>query len=223
MALIAIGIGSVIVLPIAISTSSNLVNAQKATQSLKEQYAVSAGLEDAIWNLTWGDFQSTVLNVTGTWTEYTLDDSINGNEVDINIERVASLPVARDDMDSGGLLGGLNWATDWLAIGSANVVSSGEPYEGSHHFRIGTIGTARRSVDTTDLDEVFLRFRAKATELLPGDDIDLKVSSNGTNWVTVESWDDSDSDDVYRYYEIDLSEYSTSSNFWISFEGVIVS
>ena len=44
------------------------------------------------------------------------------------------------------------------------------------------------------------------------------MSSNSENWTTLRTWADGADDNTYHYYQIDLSDYATSSQLWIAFE-----
>ena len=50
-----------------------------------------------------------------------------------------------------------------------------------------------------------------------GDEVLCTVSSNGTDWTTVYSWDDGDSDNQYHAYNIDITPYGLSGEFYIAF------
>jgi len=127
--------------------------------------------------------------------------------------------VASDDFESGGFAGGTGWLAGWYDNGDATVTDSGTPYEGSYHLRLRRdTGYVDRTVDLSDAVSARLQFWAKANSFESGEEAYCLISPDGTHWTTVHTWVDGDDDDVYRFYDIDLSPYELTSVFWIAFE-----
>jgi prepilin-type N-terminal cleavage/methylation domain-containing protein len=127
--------------------------------------------------------------------------------------------LAWDDFESGGLSGGSGWLTDWLASGDYAVTTSGTAYQGSYHLRLrSSTGYARREVNLSGKTDVHIQFWAKADSFEGSKNAQLRVSSNGTTWSTVKTWVNGEDDNVYHYWDFDLSGYSLTGTFWIAFE-----
>jgi hypothetical protein len=127
--------------------------------------------------------------------------------------------IAWDDFESGGLNGGSGWLTDWLASGDCSVTTAGTAYQGSYHLRLRrATGYARREVNLSGKTDVHLQFWAKANSFETGENAQLLVSSDGTTWSTVKTWVDGEDDNVYHYWDFDLSAYPLTGTFWIAFE-----
>ena len=75
-----------------------------------------------------------------------------------------------------------------------------------------------RAADLSGKSSLRLQFWAKARSLEGSDEVYCKVSPDDTTWTTVKTWTSADSDDTYHFYDIDLSPYTMSSEFWIAFE-----
>ncbi len=129
------------------------------------------------------------------------------------------LRLAWDDFESAGLTGGSGWLTNWMASGNYAVTTAGTAYQGSYHLRLrSSTGYARREVNLSGKTNVRLQFWAKANSFETGENAQLRVSSNGTTWTTVKTWVDGEDDNVYRFWDFDLSAYPLTSTFWIAFD-----
>jgi len=129
------------------------------------------------------------------------------------------LRLAWDDLESAGLTGGSGWLTDWQASGDYAVTTAGTAYQGSYHLRLRTNdGYATREVTLSGKSNVRLQFWAKANSFESAENAQLLVSSNGSTWTTVKTWVNGDDDNVYRFWDFDLSAYSLTGTFWIAFD-----
>ena len=131
----------------------------------------------------------------------------------------APVEVAADNFESGTLDGGSGWNAPWSALGDASVTSTGNPTEGSFHMRLTGTAEAKREVDTSTSTDLRLQFWAKTSSFAPGETATLSVSSNGVDFTSVRTWADGEDDNVYRYEDIDLSSFATSTGFVIRFKG----
>ena len=62
-----------------------------------------------------------------------------------------------------------------------------------------------------------LQFWAKASGFVSGDTAVVQVSPDGGDYTTEKTWTVSDSDGVYRFYDIDLSSFTMTSQFFVAF------
>ena len=227
MALIVLALTGLIIGPSLGYGSTSLIGANIRDGSIEAQYAADAGIEDAIWNLFYGDFTTTVLVDENDTHNYILNNTVEGqtsdpvNELlpDITITKVSPY-LARDNFESNSLSGGTGWLADWQVTGDAEVTPNNLPYEGSFHLQLKSGDeSAKRSLDLSGKSSIHLQFYCKVHSFEPGDSAICQVSSNGTDWTTVKTWTDADSDSIYHLYDVDLSSYAPySSSFWIMFD-----
>lgn len=218
LALIALVVGALLVGSFLSYATTNLIASRVFSRLVTEQYAADAGVEEATWNLLYGNLTTTVLSSPGDSVTYSPTESVNGLLANVTVTRRQSF-IASDNFESGGWSGGLGWLNDWYYEGDAIVQQSPSTYEGNYHLRLrAATGYVKRAVDLLDKVNVHLQFWAKAWSLEPGETADFLVSSNGTDWTVVNTWQDGDDDNVYRFYDVDLSPYTLSGQFWIAFE-----
>jgi len=84
-------------------------------------------------------------------------------------------------------------------------------------------GRLKRSVNLSGATNVHLTFWAKVRAFESSDTALVRVSSDGVNFTTVMSFTSAQSDDVYRYYDIDLSRFAMTSTFTIAFHAAMSS
>ena len=217
LALIILSIGALLVGAFLSYTSTNLIASRIRERIVEGQYAADAGVEDAIWNLLYGDFP-TILTDPEDSISYTLDKSINGLTTNVTVTRKEPA-TASDNFESGGWSGGSGWLADWYYEGDASISASDQPYEGQYHLMLrANTGYIKRSVDLLGKANLHLQFWAKARSFETGEEAECLISSNGVDWTPVQTWVNGDDDNTYHYYDIDLSPYTMSSEFWIAFE-----
>ena len=217
LALIALGVGALLLTPFLNSLSTNVLASRKYKASIVEQYAADAGIEDAIWNVTYGDFGSTVLSAPGDTTNYSLGEPVNGVTPSITITR-GSGTLASDDFESGDFSGGNGWLYDWASSGDVKVLKQGAPHGGTYHLRMRKSSSyVERAVDLTGKSGLRLQLWAKVDSLEDTDYVEGLVSSDYTNWTVIKTWTSADSDDTYHFSDIDLSPFTMSGEFWIAF------
>lgn len=117
-----------------------------------------------------------------------------------------SVLVVGDSFESGSFSGGLGpWSADggWSTSGDATIRSDTSPASGSYHARLRrSSGDLQRTVDVTDLTDVRLQFAAKLISFESSDRADVKVSGDGTNWTTIQSFVNGQDDGVYHTYDL---------------------
>ena len=124
-----------------------------------------------------------------------------------------------EDFESGGWTGGSGWLSGWYHSGDASVRTSDSPHDGNYHLRLqrGT-GYVDRAADLSTATSARLQFWAKANSFEGGEQAYCLVSDDDTNWTTVQTWADGDDDNQYHFYDIDLSGFNLSSEFWVAFQ-----
>lgn len=163
-----------------------------------------------------------------SWTQTTRSDFEAGTLTnldtasspgDVKLAAAASTTIASDNFESGGWSGGSGWLYDWWRSGNASIVTTGSPYQGSRHLRLrGPDGYVDRALNLSGRSNVHLQFWAKVDSLEASDIASALVSPDDTNWTVVQSWTSANSDNTYRFYDIDLSGFTMSSEFWIAFD-----
>ncbi len=123
-----------------------------------------------------------------------------------------------DDFESGGLSGGFGWLAPWSSTGNVAVTTQGTPHGGTYHLRMKTSSASiERSANLSGQSNLHLQLWAKVDSFEGGDTVEARVSSNHTDWTTVKTWTSADSDNTYKFVDIDLTPYTMSSEFWIAF------
>lgn len=99
-------------------------------------------------------------------------------------------------------------------------MAAGVPHGGLYHLRLRKANEyALRRVNLSGMSGASLRFWAKVDDFEVGDTAEFRISDNGGGaWVSMETWVDGDDDNVYRYYEYDISAYMPSDEFVIAFD-----
>ncbi len=129
-----------------------------------------------------------------------------------------TLPAASDDFEASGWSGGVGWAGDWVASGSAAKGSDGDAVSGSRYLSLAdTDGSAKRQTDMVGFFAPRLQFYAKASSLEEGDTAECSASTDGTNWTPVMTWDDGNNTDTYQYFDLDMSAYGNATQFWLKY------
>ncbi len=85
LALIALAVGALLITPFLDGVSTNALASRQYGASIVEQYAADAGIEDAIWKVTYDG----VVISPGNMISYALDESVNGITPHISITRLS--------------------------------------------------------------------------------------------------------------------------------------
>jgi len=219
LALITLALGSLLIGSFLNSASTNLLASKVFWEKLPARYAADAAIEDAIWNLRYGDLVS--LTEPEDSVSYSLSEPVNGFTPRVTVTRVEPIPnltLATDDFESNSWSGGSGWLGSWYHEGDALITKSGSPYEGEYHLQLRRdSGYVKRGVDLLGESNVYLILRAKAKSFKKDDTAECLVSSGSENWTTLRTWVDGEDDDTYHYYQFNLSSYATEGQLWIAF------
>ena len=127
--------------------------------------------------------------------------------------------MASDGFESGDYSGGIGWLDQWSTTGDVSIRSSDGPQSGSFHARQRRdTGYIARSVDLSGQGGVHLQFWAKVRSFESSDKAEVLVSSDGSTWTVVKTFTSAHGDNVYHFYDIDLSGFSMSSQFFVAFD-----
>ncbi len=218
MAMLLMLVGAIVIVPLLTTVSTGSLIARHASFAESEDYAGDAGVEDAIWQLLYNDLGLSIPIVNDT-TSYVLGSPVNGDTVNVSVKYLGTT-IAWDDFETNNWSGGSGWAGSWSASVLADTTSAGGAFQGTHHVRIAAAGgSATRIVDLSGQAPSNLRLqfwaRIKGFEL--GDNAELRFSPDGSTWSVAKFWTNADSDDIYYYQDIDLTPYTLSDQFRISF------
>ncbi|MBM3156621.1 MAG: hypothetical protein FJ004_04985 [Chloroflexi bacterium] len=217
LALAALAVGALLIAPFLNTVSVHSIANRAYRSSTMEQYASDAGVEDAIWALTSGTLASR-LTYPGAAVSHTVSEPINGILPAVTVTR-DMVPIASDDFESGGWSGGSGWLAAWSYTGDASITTSGDPYQGACHLMLSrNTGYVKRPVNLSGHTSARLRFCANAVSFEAAEEAYCQISPDGSTWTTIKTWRNGDDTGVYTYYDIDLSSYKLSSQFWIAFQ-----
>ena len=128
-------------------------------------------------------------------------------------------PLARDDFESGDSLGGIGrWIGGWNLNNETLVTNRENALSGSYHLRIhGKNNTFRRFADLYGATQVHLQFWLKGSNFTWTDHALVTVKPLGAPPIIVQRFGLSTSDNVYRFFDIDLSDYLMTESFEVEF------
>lgn len=218
MALILLLAGSILIVPLLNSVSTGLLISQRTGLADSGDYSGDAGIEDAIWDLTFDDLADGIPNKDDS-TTYDVPAPINGETVSVTVTNLGTL-LASDNLESNSWSGGTGWLTSWSSSGMTSVTGGEQPQEGSYHIRLRSVdGAASRQVDLFNQPPgVKLQFWARIKIFEAYDEVELEVSPDGQTWTELYEWDVNDSDDIYYFRDIDLTGYSLSDQTRFRFD-----
>ena len=139
----------------------------------------------------------------------------------INVEPPAPVTIAEDGFESNDFSGGSgNWLGAWVTAGDVQIRTDRDnPHSGSSHVRVSkNTGYMERVVDLTSATDGHLTFWAKFKSFRGSDQAFVEVSPDGVNFTTVAVFTSGDSDDTYRFYDIDLAGFPMTDTFHIAFD-----
>ena len=217
MAMIMLMVGSILVVPLLNTVSTGSLIAKKTSFADSEDYAGDAGVEDAIWELLYNGLGASIPNVNDT-NIYVLSSPVNGDTVNVTVTYLGTT-IAWDDLETHTWSGGSGGAGNWSPTSLTEITGAEGPIQGTHHVRIrATGGTATRIVDLSGQpSNVRFQFWAKVKGYELGDNTELRFSPDGSQWDVAKIWTSADSDDIYYYHDIDLTPYTLSNQFRISY------
>jgi hypothetical protein len=150
----------------------------------------------------------------------TISDNIYIDDLDIAWIEVPFEAVAKDDFNTGNWTDGTGWLAGWTHTGNAVLTTLDSPHSPYYHaYFWNSTGVISRSVDLSGQIIVHWQFWAKgSTSFDPGDTVLFQVSSNGTTWQTVHTFTNVEATGLWRYYDLDISDYNLTGNFWIRYD-----
>ncbi|MEE8104605.1 MAG: PKD domain-containing protein [Planctomycetota bacterium] len=192
----------------------------------------SADTHTFLWNFGDGSPSANGANVSHTYVAdatysvtLTVMDDDGGSDNDMTTATIGGqagpVTFAIDDFESAGFDGGTGaWTGSWTTSGDVTMRTGADgPHSGNSHVRLrrGT-GFMERTVDLAGATDVKLRFWAKLSSFENGDEAEVRVSPDGTNWTVVHTFVNGDDDNTYRAYEIDLGGFAMTAGFRIAFD-----
>jgi hypothetical protein len=136
------------------------------------------------------------------------------------VVRLLEAFVAYDGFESGNYSGGSGWAAAWSASGDVSILTSSQPHSGTRHVRLrrGT-GLLSRSFDAPQgATSLALGFWTKIHSFEGSDRAEVRV--NGITGA-VASFTSSDSDNRYRYVEVDISAALPQGQLQVTFDAMM--
>ena len=124
-----VAFGGLVITPFLDHAGTGLIGSRLYGEAISQQYSSDAGVEHAIWDLTYDDLAAQ-LTFPGASTSYQLGEAINGIAPDITVSKGWET-IASDDFESGGWAGGTGWLAAWTHTGDSSIVTTGTPYRGS--------------------------------------------------------------------------------------------
>ena len=220
MSMVMLLVGSIVVVPLLQTVSIGALIAGHASFAESEDFAGDAGAEDAIWNLLYDDLGSSIPN-ENDYAWYVLGNQINGESIDITVTYQGT-NAAWDDLETHTWWGGSGWAGDWSTTGGTWIDMDDGPIQGTHHLEIRSPGgSATRIVDLSGQpSDLRLQFWAMIDDFEVDDNTELRFSPDGSQWDVAHIWDDTAPDETYVFFDIDLTPYTLSSQFHISYVAV---
>jgi hypothetical protein len=127
--------------------------------------------------------------------------------------------VASDNFETNTWEGGNGWISGWWHEGDSKIINTASPFEGDYHLRLrARNGYVDRVLDLSSFSDAKISFYAKANSLEQSDYVVFLVSSDGLNWNILKTFTPLDSDNIYKNYEFDLTQYGLTQNVWIAFD-----
>lgn len=142
---------------------------------------------------------------------------VSPGDVKLAGQAIQNVIIASDGFEDGWS-GGTGWLWGWWHEGYADITTSGTPHGDTHHLRLrASNGYVDRALDLSGQSNVHLQFWAKASSFETGEYAVCNIY-DGIAWDTVETWVDGEDDNIYRFYDIDLSSFNMSNQFYVCFD-----
>ncbi|MCA9180733.1 MAG: hypothetical protein KDA51_04750, partial [Planctomycetales bacterium] len=120
--------------------------------------------------------------------------------------------LAGDGFESANFNGGSGWiGAGWQVAGDAAVLSSSGPHAGQYQARLrSSSGDLIRAVDVSGKTDLHLQFWSKVSSFESSDKAQVRVSSDGIVWNTVQQFGSAQSDNQYHSFDIPISNPSNT-------------
>jgi hypothetical protein len=219
MALVVLAMGSLFVAGFLTSVDTGLLTSKIYSRPVPFIYTADAGVEDALWGLWYGTLAEMIQDQGGEVT-YALTEPVNGTTAEITVAGSQGGTVASDDFEEHNWGGGTGWLYPWYHQGSIQFGhNSNHQYQGTYYLQIrGSNAYLDRAADLSGYTNLRLQFYAKARSFERNDEMYCLVSPDDTHWTVVQVWRNGDDDNQYHFFDIDLSPYEMSGEFWIAFD-----
>lgn len=127
-------------------------------------------------------------------------------------------PLATDGFETGNFGGGTgNWVGAW-SQNNVDIQSDG-PHAGNFHALVRSpSGTLNRTCDLLGISGARLSFWGRADKFKAGDSLAVKLRVDGGAPTTLTTITSVQSDDVYRFYDLDLSAFTMTLDVQIEFD-----
>jgi hypothetical protein len=184
-------------------TSGSFVELEDSTGNVCQAWTVG------VWTqTTQADFEAGVGN--------NVDSSSSAGDVMLAGQGGQSI-IAADGFEEGWS-GGSGWLWGWWHEGSSSLTTSGNPHGGNCHLLMTSSNAyVDRALDLSGQSNVHLQFWAKADSFESGDFAECYIY-DGVDWNVVETWVDGEDDSIYHFYDIDLSSFNMSNQFYVCFD-----
>jgi hypothetical protein len=145
------------------------------------------------------------------------------NNADGYVMKFLDAFIAHDGFESGNYSGGIGWSGNWAASGDVSILTSSGPHSGSRHVRLrrGTGLLSRTANVSTGSTTLKLGFWSKVHSFEGAEHANVRVSANGGSLTTVLTLASAQGDNVYHYYEIDLTSFLPATQIQIAFDAAM--
>jgi hypothetical protein len=123
--------------------------------------------------------------------------------------------LASDTFECGAWSCGTGWAGPWSTSGDASLITSGAHGGSRHALLRSSTGRATRSVNVDGRSYVHWQLWVKPYSFESTDRAVAQVSTDGVNFTTLRTWTNTDTPNVYRFYDFDLSGYLPAQQLYV--------
>ena len=127
---------------------------------------------------------------------------------------------AHDGFESGNYTGGSgDWTGGWTTGGDLSILTSSGQHSGTRHVRLRrNTGYLRRTINTAGMLTAKLGFWARVESFETADKAYVRVKSSGSTFALLHTFTPAASDNIYHYYEFDVTAFLTGSPLQVEFD-----
>jgi len=152
---------------------------------------------------------------------YSVSDGHGGfatGQVTVTVLNPTPIVIAGETFESNGWSGGAGFTGAWTRSGD-NAIASGSAHGGTYQARLrSSTGLVSRRINMLGVTGAKLRVWLRGQSFESGETATVRVSTNGTTYTTVKTFTQSEANNTWRFFEIDLSGYAMTSTFRIAFD-----